>query len=91
MRLVYVNCKFCNGTGKILDKECKDCRGEGQIPVEVSEVQLERAFRESEMSKRNLEFCSFVDKLRKHHEISNEMFVLLRKAFDLGIKYKEKH
>ena len=54
MRLVYVNCKFCNGTGKILDKECKDCRGEGQIPVEVSEVQLERAFRESEMSKRKL-------------------------------------
>ena len=41
MRLVYVNCKFCKGTGKILDKTCNDCKGEGQIPVEVSEVQRE--------------------------------------------------
>ena len=43
------------------------------------------------MSKRNLVFCNFVAKLRKHHEISNDMFVLLKKAFELGIKYKEKN
>lgn len=91
MRLVYVNCKFCNGTGKILDKECKDCRGEGLIPVEVSESQYKKAIKENEEIEQNYAFCNFVDKLRKKHEISNEMFVMLRKAFDLGIKYKEKH
>ena len=90
-RLVYIDCKFCKGTGKILDKACNDCKGEGQIPVEVSESQYKKAIKENEAIEQNYAFCTFIDKLRKHHEISNEMFVMLRKAFDLGIKYKEKH
>lgn len=90
-RLVYIDCKFCKGTGKILDKTCNDCKGEGQIPVEVSESQYRKAIKENEAIEQNYAFCNFIEKLRKKQEISNEMFVMLRKAFDLGIKYKEKH
>jgi len=37
MRIVYVNCDFCNGTGEFLGRECKNCKGEGQIAFKVSE------------------------------------------------------
>lgn len=37
MRIVYVDCKFCKGTGEILGKECKSCRGKGQIAVKVED------------------------------------------------------
>ena len=37
MKLVYVDCDFCKGTGNFLGRECKNCRGQGQIAFKVSD------------------------------------------------------
>ena len=37
MRIVYVGCDFCNGTGEFLGSKCKNCNGEGQIAFKISD------------------------------------------------------
>ena len=41
MRLVYIDCKACKGTGEFLGYECKTCRGHGQVAVKVTEEEKE--------------------------------------------------
>lgn len=41
MRIVYVDCKLCKGTGEFLNGTCKNCRGQGQIAVKVDEKEGE--------------------------------------------------
>ena len=42
MRLVYIDCEFCKGTGELLCRKCKACRGEGQIAVKVEDDEEEK-------------------------------------------------
>lgn len=37
MRIVYVDCDFCNGTGEFLGRKCKNCNGAGQIAFKITE------------------------------------------------------
>ena len=37
MRIVYVGCDFCNGTGEFLGRKCKNCNGDGQIAFKVND------------------------------------------------------
>ena len=52
MRLVYMDCKFCKGTGELLGRKCKVCKGKGQIPVKVSDDEKEQPDKEEENDKR---------------------------------------
>ena len=91
MRLVYKDCRFCKGTGELLGRKCKVCKGEGQIAVKVFDRNaLNEVEKESESDKRNEAFNKFMKKLNKNHgEVSGEVLVMLREAFDSGICYKE--
>ena len=53
--------------------------------------QFEKALKESEVFKQNDAFVRFINKMkRKYGNVSETEFLMLKDAFDFGIKYKEK-
>ena len=42
MRIKYIDCKACKGTGEFLGSVCKQCRGQGQIAVKVEDKEGEK-------------------------------------------------